>query len=78
MSLDAGEIQKLAYQLWERDGRPTGRDHDHWREAEEKLSRAVADPGPAAVSPVKRPRKPTGKPAAAEPKRPSRARTKAG
>ena len=26
-------IQKLAYELWEKEGRPDGRDRDHWDRA---------------------------------------------
>lgn len=27
-------IRQRAYELWERDGRPEGRDHTHWQQAE--------------------------------------------
>ena len=27
-------IQRRAYELWEREGRPAGRDHAHWLQAE--------------------------------------------
>lgn len=30
-------IQRLAYQLWEQDGRPEGRHLEHWQEAERQL-----------------------------------------
>ena len=33
----AGDIRALAYRLWEEDGRPTGRDHEYWFEAERAL-----------------------------------------
>ena len=30
---DAAEIRALAYQIWEQEGRPSGREHEHWAEA---------------------------------------------
>ena len=30
-------IQQRAYELWERDGRPEGREHAHWAEAEQEI-----------------------------------------
>ena len=30
------EIARLAYQHWERDGRPNGRDREYWLEAEQQ------------------------------------------
>lgn len=35
-------IQQRAYELWELDGRPEGRDHAHWHQAERELSGAQA------------------------------------
>lgn len=34
------EIAKRAYALWEWEGRPTGRDLDHWLRAEAELEAA--------------------------------------
>lgn len=31
------DIAKHAYQLWEREGRPQGRDKDHWHAAEREI-----------------------------------------
>lgn len=33
------EIAERAYQLWETEGRPYGRDLDHWFQAETELNR---------------------------------------
>ena len=33
-------IQRRAYELWEREGRPEGRDHAHWYQAELEITRA--------------------------------------
>ena len=34
------KIRKRAYELWEQDGRPHLRDHDHWLRAEAELEAA--------------------------------------
>jgi len=31
------EIALRAYQIWEQEGRPPGRDHEHWKLAEQEL-----------------------------------------
>lgn len=31
------QIQELAYQLWEQEGRPEGRDREHWEQARRQL-----------------------------------------
>jgi Protein of unknown function (DUF2934) len=36
-SPDLDRIRMRAYQIWEQEGRPHGRDEDHWREAERQL-----------------------------------------
>lgn len=69
-------IRQRAYELWEREGRPHGRDSEHWKMAENELGAApaaasptvTAKTAPAAPVPVKRPsllrgRKPTAPPA---------------
>ncbi len=32
-------IQRRAYQLWENEGRPAGRDQAHWLQAESEIAR---------------------------------------
>ncbi len=32
------EIERRAYAIWERDGRPEGREKEHWRQAEQELA----------------------------------------
>jgi hypothetical protein len=48
------EIEICAYYLWEKNGRPTGRDREHWIQAETQLtairSQAVGESMPAAVA----------------------------
>ena len=41
-----GVIREAAYFIWEREGRPAGRAHDHWYRAIGEASRPV--PGPDA------------------------------
>ncbi|WP_332715572.1 DUF2934 domain-containing protein [Pelagibacterium mangrovi] len=31
-------IRKRAHQIWENEGRPDGRDHAHWEEAEREMA----------------------------------------
>ncbi|WP_136685935.1 DUF2934 domain-containing protein [Falsirhodobacter xinxiangensis] len=31
------EVEKRAYEIWEREGRPDGAHEDHWRRAKEEL-----------------------------------------
>lgn len=33
-------IQRRAYELWESEGRPEGRQHAHWQQAEMEITRA--------------------------------------
>ena len=33
-------IQRRAYELWEREGRPAGREHANWLQAENEIARA--------------------------------------
>jgi hypothetical protein len=35
--LDTSRVHDLAHQLWEKQGRPTGHELDHWLEAERRL-----------------------------------------
>ena len=69
-------VRQRAYELWEREGRPHGRDGEHWKMAEKEIgvAAAAASPtvtakaAPAAPAPVKRPsllraRKPATPPA---------------
>jgi hypothetical protein len=38
---DAGSIRQRAYELWERDGRPEGRELEYWLMAESELARGT-------------------------------------
>jgi hypothetical protein len=40
------EIEKRAYSLWEIEGRPIGRDLEHWLRAETEVQAACAEPAP--------------------------------
>jgi hypothetical protein len=58
MSVPAGtpandEIARVAYAIWEAEGRPEGRDHEHWVRARELIEEGRADveyPADAATS----------------------------
>jgi hypothetical protein len=49
------QILKRAYEIWESEGRPHGRDKDHWFLAKAELSTVVA---PTMAEPSKPKRKP--------------------
>lgn len=38
-------IQRRAYELWESEGRPAGREHAHWLQAESEIVRARSQRG---------------------------------
>lgn len=42
-------VRERAYRIWESEGRPHGRDLDHWLQAERELA-AAAEPGADARS----------------------------
>ncbi|MBN8997457.1 MAG: DUF2934 domain-containing protein [Rhizobiales bacterium] len=47
-------IARRAYEIWEEEGRPHGRDRDHWLKAVEEFSTTiVADP--VVLKPIKAP-----------------------
>ena len=49
-----GEIARRAYSLWEVEGRPIGRELDHWLRAEAEVQGARAEsPDPTPESPAK-------------------------
>jgi len=54
MDLD-DEIAKVAYELFERDGRRNGKDKEHWREAEEIVRARHAAEGKKAETPKAKP-----------------------
>jgi hypothetical protein len=56
-----GEIARRAYALWEIEGRPIGRELEHWLCAEAEIQGArAASPDPTPESPAK-PRRPPRK-----------------
>ena len=64
-------VRDTAYAIWEAEGRPTGRDAEHWKQAEDQV--AAAESGSAgtkrkaAASPVAR-ATPPAKPGATSPR----------
>jgi hypothetical protein len=45
MPPDHEQIRRRAYEIWEREGRPEGRESEHWRLAAEEISAAHATTG---------------------------------
>ncbi len=68
MSKDDPQVSAKAYEIWEAEGRPHGRDRDHWLMAEAALA-AAAKPKTRRAAP---------KPAGAKPAKAAAARPKAG
>jgi hypothetical protein len=48
-------VRARAYALWESEGRPLGRDAEHWRRSEEEFMRLTA-PAPRAPAKAAKPR----------------------
>jgi len=45
------QIALLAYQLWEKNGRPAGQDFEFWLQAEQSLCASIKPPAAAASQP---------------------------
>ena len=65
------DIERLAYDLWERDGKPHGKDHHHYYEAERQLS-AQPKPKKATAPKTATPKATATKTTTAKSKTPSR------
>jgi hypothetical protein len=39
-------VRDTAYAIWEAEGRPDGRDGEHWRLAEERVAASLKEPAP--------------------------------
>ena len=51
MTNAADRIQRLAYELWEKEGHKHGREHEHWQQAERILAeREAGEPKHRAVA----------------------------
>jgi hypothetical protein len=55
------DIRTRAYHIWEAEGRPGGREIDHWLKARAELENEVEANAPAKSAPAKMPRKPAGR-----------------
>lgn len=71
-SIREQRIRERAYQLWEQDGRPHGRDWDHWERARTLIA-SEDGAGPVAEPPAPKPRRSPRKrkATATEPKAPA-------
>lgn len=67
-------VRDTAYAIWEAEGKPEGRDTDHWRQAEERVAASTA--GGKAKAPMKGKAETSSKAEAREPVK--KAATKAG
>ena len=67
--INRDQIAERAFQIWESEGQPNGRDQEHWQRAEaelaETMKKMTTPPGkPAAKPAAKAPAKPAAKVAA--------------
>ncbi len=54
-------VRDTAYAIWEAEGKPVGRDAEHWRQAEDRVAASVAgSPEAKAAKPKAAARKPAG------------------
>lgn len=44
MQIDEDKVKIRAHQIWEEEGRPHGRDHDHWLQAEREIGGNTDEP----------------------------------
>lgn len=44
------KIRQRAYEIWQREGRPSGRDRDHWSQAQAEITREEREGNPGATS----------------------------
>lgn len=47
MSENEEKIRQRAYEIWEREGRPEGRGHEHWSQARREIDKYGAPEGAA-------------------------------
>lgn len=59
------QIAERAFEIWEHEGKPHGRDEEHWARAEAELSAAMARMSPKAKRTPKTGAKPKAVPAKA-------------
>ena len=56
-------VRDTAYAIWEAEGKPVGRNVEHWRQAEERVAASVTgSPETKAAKPKAAPRKPAATP----------------
>ncbi len=61
----AAKIRHRAFQIWQEQGQPHGRDQDHWLQAEAEVTEPAAVAAVAAVAEVAPPKKAPAKKAVA-------------
>ena len=54
LTLNETEIGLRAYQIWEAEGKPNGKDFEHWLKAKAELAAAIEKPAVKAA-PAKKP-----------------------
>lgn len=55
LTVSDAEISLRAYQIWEAEGKPSGKDFEHWLRAKAELATVVAPASAAKQAPAKKP-----------------------
>jgi hypothetical protein len=55
MTTEFDDVAKRAFEIWEREGRPEGRDMEHWLQAENELQNEAGKKQKGRRSPSKEP-----------------------
>ena len=62
------QIAERAFEIWEHEGKPDGRDQEHWERAEAELRAHMARMSPAKPKRAAKPKAEAAKPETAKPK----------
>lgn len=54
LTVSDAEISLRAYQIWEAEGKPNGKDFEHWLKAKAELSPAANRPTAHTIKPARR------------------------
>lgn len=55
-------VRDTAYAIWEAEGKPVGRDAEHWRQAQERVAASISEPAGNAAKPKATTRKAAASP----------------
>ncbi len=56
-------VRDTAYAIWEAEGKPVGRDAEHWRQAEDRVAASLGEPAAKPKAAARKPASLKSKPA---------------